>query len=146
MKRFYLIAILFAIASLTAMAQDKPDMTHQTTGEDRDGIVSFKTILTPLYDEPYIEVLGCEDSYYDVTVTIGMKCMWNGIIGREYGTVINYEFSSTKSYVITVTSLQGASHYVWRLENGVLNGSSRLPNWEGITDQWLIGGNPFFDR
>lgn len=142
MKRLY-IAILITICGMTAMAQDRPDINHQTTGRDRDGIITYAMMLTPVYDEPYVEVYGCENNYYDVTVSTGRVIDWYGIIGKEYGTVIDYEFSSTMSYVITVTSSQGST-VVWRLENGVLNGS-KMP-WGGITDLTRFDQIPLFDR
>lgn len=131
MKRFYIIAILITICSLTAMAQNRPDITHQSTGRDRGGIVTFTEILTPVYTEPYIMVYGCENNLYDVTVFKGASFDWNGFIGRDYGAIIDYAFLSTESYVIIVTNSRGS--YEWRLENGVLDGS-KMPNWGGITD------------
>ena len=37
MKRIYIITILAVICGLTAMAQNNPDIAHQTTGRDRGG-------------------------------------------------------------------------------------------------------------
>ena len=131
MKRFYIIAILITICSMTAMAQNRPDITHQSTGRDRGGVVSLVELLTPVFTEPYIMVYGCENSNYDVTVVKGASLEWNGNIGKDYGAIIDYAFLSTESYVITVTNSRVS--YEWRLEYGVLNGS-RMPNWGGITD------------
>jgi len=143
MKRFYLIAILMTICGMTAMAQDRPDITHQTTGRDRIDIVSITTILTPVFDEPYIFVNGCENTYCEVAVTEGTVMEWWGVIGKEYGTMIEYEFSCDKSYVITLKSSQGST-MVWRLENGVLNGTRKT--WGDMSDQIFFDYIPLFDR
>lgn len=44
MKRIFII-ILITICGLTAMAQDRPDMTHQSTGRDR---IDFVTGSSPI--------------------------------------------------------------------------------------------------
>ena len=137
MKRLVIIAILSTICGMTAMAQDRPTGTHHSTGGDRGGITSFVAILQAEFVDPYIEVYGCEDASYDVIVSTGSSVVWNEIIGGEYGNVINYEFSTTRSYVITLTSLQQGTTFVWKLENGVLNGSG-IPNLGNITNQKKI--------
>ena len=86
-----------------------------------------------LNDVGILEVIGCENDYFSGTITNESICVWSGIIGREYGNVINYsDFSLTATYTITLTSSRGTAH-VWKLENGVINGF-KMPNWGGITD------------
>ena len=145
MKRFY-IAIMITICGLTAMAQDRPDMTHQTTGRDRGGLTIFTEFLQLQFNEDgLIEVMGSENEYFNVTITRETVCVWTGIIGREYGNVINYhDFSIVATYVITLTSSRGSTT-VWRLENGVLNGS-RIPRWGDVTDQIKNDYSRTFDR
>ena len=128
MKRFYIIAILI-ISGMTAMAQNRPDITHQTTGDDRRGIVSFTDMLQLQFnDEGMIEVIGCGSNYYRVNVTQGTANVWSETIGREKGNVINYDFPEIGTFLITLTNSRGSTT-LWRLENGVINGSSRIPNW-----------------
>ncbi|MBQ6165960.1 MAG: hypothetical protein IJK41_00780 [Muribaculaceae bacterium] len=89
--------------------------------------------------------MGSENEYFNVTITRETVCVWTGIIGREYGNVINYhDFSIVATYVITLTSSRGSTT-VWRLENGVLNGS-RIPSWGDVTDQIKNDYSRTFDR
>lgn len=134
MKRIYII-ILITICGMTAMAQNRPTGTHQSSGGDRDGIVSFTEMLMLQFNEDgLIEVTGCENDYYNVTITKESSLVWVGIIGKEHGNVISYNhFDAVATYVITLTSSRGSTT-VWKLENGVLNGS-RIPNWGNATDQ-----------
>lgn len=144
MKRFYII-ILITMCGMTAMAQNRPTGTHQTTGGDRDGIVSFAEVLLLQFNEDgLIEVMGCENDYFNVTITKESTFVWGGIIGKEYGNVIEYNsFDLSATYVITLTSSRGSTT-AWKLENGVLNGS-RMPNWGGVTDH-KIDSNPLQNR
>lgn len=143
MKRIIIITILAVICGINAMAQDRPTGTHQSTGGDRTEFFTLVSVLTPEFDDPNIVVYGCEDAYYDVTVTMGSSIEFNDIIGRERGNTINYEFSTDRSYVITLTSLLQGTTIVWRLDNGVLNGS-RIPNLGGVTND-MINGAFFLD-
>lgn len=135
MKRIFIIAILITVCGLSAMAQNRPDMTHQSTGRDRDELPSYSAALELQFnDEGLIEVLGCENEYYNVTITRETAYVWNGIIGKEYGNVIAYNgFETTATYLITLTSSRGTTS-LWRLEYGILTGS-RVPNWGGVIDQ-----------
>ena len=144
MKRFYII-ILITICGMTAMAQNRPTGTHQSSGGDRGGIVSFTEVLMLQFNEDgLIEVTGCENDYYSVTITKDSSFVWGGIIGREHGNVIEYNnFDAVATYVITLTSSRGSTT-VWKLENGVLNGF-RTPNWGGVTDH-KIDSNPLQNR
>ena len=146
MKRFYIIAILITICGMTAMAQNSKGMAHQSTGRDRDGITTFCELLQLQFnDEGMIEVIGCENDYYNVSITKDLSCVWNGIIGRGFGNIITYnDFSPAGTYMITLTSSRG-SITVWKLENGVLNGSN-MPNWGGISDQMNNDHHPLYDR
>ena len=143
MKRIIIITILAVICGITAMAQDRPNGTHHSSGGDRTEFFTRVSVLVPVFDDPNIVVYGCEDAYYDVTVTMGSSIEFNDIIGRERGNTINYEFSTDRSYVITLTSLLQGTTIVWRLDNGVLNGS-RIPNLGGVTND-MINGAFFLD-
>ena len=144
MKRLY-IAILITICGMTAMAQDRPDINHQTTGRDRTEITMFSEVLQLQYNEDgMIEVLGCGNDYFNVTITKDLSCVWFGIIGREYGNVINYDFQTIGTYVITLTNSQGSTT-VWRLENGILYGS-KLPNLGEVTNQRKNDFSHAYDR
>ncbi|MBR6947442.1 MAG: hypothetical protein IKH53_05750 [Muribaculaceae bacterium] len=139
MKRLY-IAILITICGMTAMAQDRPDMTHQTTGRDRDGFDSYEMLMLQFNEDGLIEVSGCENTNYQVTITRESIPVWYGMIGKDYGNVINYtSFAVTSTYIITLTSSRGST--VWRLENGILIGS-KLPNWGGPLNHYKTDLDP----
>lgn len=141
MKRFYII-ILITICGMTAMAQNRPTGTHQTSGGDRGGIVTFTEVLVLQFNEDgLIEVMGCENDNYIVSITRETSFVWNGIIGRNYGNVIQYnDFLASATYVITLTNSRGSTT-VWKLENGVLNGS-RIPTRGELSDQTKIDLSP----
>ena len=135
MKRFYIFAILITICGMTAMAQNRPTGTHTSSGGDRDGVVYFTEVLQLYFNaEGMIEVMGCENDYYHVTIDRESSLVWSGIIGRERGNVIEYDsYALNATYVITLTNSRGSTT-VWRLENGALIGSI-MPNRGGKADQ-----------
>ena len=76
MKRFYIITILAITCSLAAMAQNRPDMAHQTNGGNRRDI---KTSLSM----PSVSLSGSDltvtniSGYWTVWITddSGFTCM-----------------------------------------------------------------------
>lgn len=142
MKRFYIIAILI-ISGMTAMAQDRPDITHQTTGDDRLERTT-ETIQLQFNNDGRIELVGGGNHYYNVNVTSGIENIWQETIGREKGNVINYDFPIIGTFLITLTSSQSTT--LWRLENGVLNNGSRIPKWGEVADQMKQGYSRTYNR
>ena len=125
MKRFY-IAILITICGLTAMAQDRPDMTHQSTGRDRGGIVLFADRPTLVFnsEENQIEVYGNESDYYNVTITRASLVVYTATIDGNYD-VIDVSNMSNGIYVIALTSSRGNT-YQWTF-NQDLHGNNGFP-------------------
>ena len=124
MKRFY-IAILITICGMTAMAQNRPDITHQSTGRDRGGIVLFADRPTVVFDNEAneIHVYGNESDFYNVTIT---SATTNQVV---YTTVIDGNFDiidasnlSNGTYVIAFTSSHGNT-YRWTFNQGLQDGN-----------------------
>ena len=144
MKRFYIIAILMTMCGMTAMAQDRPDITHQTTGEDRDIVPNFTEWPQPFFNtDGKIEVIGCYRYSYNVTITSDNSYVWSGVIGKGHSNVIDYnEFYDDVTYLITLTSSRGSTTR-WRLENGIFV-DPLLPGCGGITN--LRVDDPLMER
>ena len=125
MKRFY-ITILITICGLTAMAQDRPDITHQSTGRDRGGIVLFADRPNLVFDaeENQIEVYGNESDYYNVSITKAGLVVYTAMIDGNYD-VIDASILSNGTYAIALTSSHGNT-YQWTFDQD-LQGSSGLP-------------------
>jgi hypothetical protein len=144
MKRFYLIAILITICGMTAMAQNNSGMAHHTPDKNRLPVVINQEFLQPFINyEGKIEVIGCVNYYYTVTITKGLSFVWSETIGKGYDNVIDFnDFEEDVTYVINVMSSQGTT-IVWRLENGVFI-DPYLPGRGGVTNH-LFDEIPLLD-
>ena len=144
MKRFYLFAILITICGMTVMAQNNSGMAHHIPDKNRLPVVITQEFLQPFINyDGKIEVIGCVNYYYTVTITKGSAFVWSGTIGKGYTSVIDYnEFEEDVTYLITVMSSQGTT-IVWRLENGVFVDPS-MPG-RGSTTNHLIDGITLLD-
>ena len=142
MKRFIFITILAAIVGMTAMAQDRPDVTHQTTGGDRVEITSFsvsKPDLTYDAEEQEITVHGFAE-YYNVEVTIANDdaVVLSTIVEGDMG-VIDASMLLGGVYDITLINNSLRYNYVFDGTLGKLTftniGGSSKPNSQLIIDR-----------
>ena len=146
MKRLYFIAIMIAICSMTAMAQDRPDIIHNTGGGDHGGITSFAQQPTLVYHEDtnQIEVFGCRTDNYHVVIMLQpvQIIVWEGTIDGEYD-IIDVSSLINGTYSIVLTNANGYS-YTWTFDGGL--SGSRLPGGvEKMSDKTpnhMLGGSP----
>ena len=121
MKRIYIIAILITVCGLTAMAQDRPDMTHQTTGRDRVEFKSYADQPNLVYDSEtnQIAVYGNESEFYDVNITslATQQIVFIAVINGQYD-IIDAAIMSNGSYQITLVSSHG-NVYQWTFDHGL---------------------------
>jgi len=115
MKRFNIIIILIAICSITAMAQNRPDVTHQTTGDDRNIFKFILDVPTLTYDEDAQEIIvqGSQAQYYTVSITAtpSQMVVLETVIDGEYD-VIDVSMLTVGSYDITLIS-SNRNTYSW---------------------------------
>ena len=120
MKRFIYIAILMTICGITAMAQDRPDITHQTGGDDRVkfNIVNDKPTLDYNNDTQEIIVVGSDSDYYNVTISESTShaVILESVIDGVYD-IIDVSMLTSGSYNISLTSSHWNT-YTWTFENG----------------------------
>ena len=115
MKRFNIIAILITICGITAMAQDRPDLTHQTGGDDRNIFKFIMDVPTLTYDEDAQEIIvqGSQAEYYTVSITAtpSQMVVLETVIDGEYD-VIDVSMLTAGSYDISLTS-SNRNIYSW---------------------------------
>ena len=115
MKRFYIIAILITICGITAMAQDRPDLTHQTNSDDRDRMWLTNDMPSLVFDETaqVILVEGSESDYYIATITsqANQMVMLETVIDGEYD-IIDVSMLTAGNYTIALTS-SNWNTYTW---------------------------------
>ena len=115
MKRIYIIAILITMCGLSAMAQDRPDLTHQTGGGDRNVFKFVNDQPTLIYDAGAreIQVTGSESAFYNVEITSQTSTMLilQTVIDGEYD-VIDVSMLTAGSYDITLIS-SNRNTYSW---------------------------------
>ena len=118
MKRIYIITILITICGLFAMAQDRPDLTHQSTGRDRLGFKIDEPDL--IYDSGtnLITVIGCGSEYYDVVITSAttQQVVYMTVIDGHYD-IIDASFMANGAYIVELTSSRG-NLYQWFFDQG----------------------------
>ena len=121
MKRLSIIAILITICGITAMAQDRPDLTHQTGGDDRSIHKIFVDMPTVVYDADAEEIIveGSQSSYYTATITSQSTQMieFETIIDGEYD-IIDVSMLMPGTYTLTLTSSNDNS-YSWTFSPGL---------------------------
>ncbi len=131
MKRFYFISILITICGLTAMAQNRPDLTHQTGGGDRTifNIVIDKPTLTFDQANHEITVQGNNSEFYAVSVSPqdSEAPIYEAVIDGEYD-VIDVSTLTSGNYMIALTSSHG-NIYTWTFNytSGLAYGSTTRP-------------------
>lgn len=137
MKRFYFISILITICGLTAMAQNRPDLTHQTGGGDRTifNIVVDKPALSFDRNNHEITVQGNNSEFYAVSVTLedSQALIFETVIDGEYD-VIDVSMLTSGNYVIALTSSHG-NIYTWNFNqaSGLTFGAVMHPVKQAIT-------------
>lgn len=116
MKRFLFITILAAICGLSAVAQDKSVVTHQTTGgRDRYDVSDNLTITPQLEysaDEKEIYVTCGEGICYDVVVATqqGQQPVFMTTVCGPYDS-FNVAMLASGKYTVTLTS--GSVQMIW---------------------------------
>ena len=119
MKRFYIITIMAIICSLAAMAQNRPDMAHQTNGGNRRDI---KTSLSM----PSVSLSGSDltvtniSGYWTVWITddSGFTCMSpRSFEGEIESEDIGFYASNDVTYVLYILTSAGNT-YTWSIESG----------------------------
>ena len=106
MKRFFIITILATMCGMTAMAQNRPDVTQQTTGGNHDWVPTFSVArpnLTYNAADQVIIVNGSSE-YYNVEVTIAGSntVMFTTTVEGDMG-VIDVASLGNNVYVIALT-------------------------------------------
>ena len=115
MKRFSIIAILITICGMTAMAQNRPDVTHQSTGDDREKYTPVMDMPALVYDEDAQEIFveGSQSNYYMVSITmqptqmVVLETMIDGTFD-----IIDVSSLVAGNYTITLTS-SSWNNYSW---------------------------------
>ena len=119
MKRIFIITILITICGLAAMAQDRPDLTHQSTGRDRVGFKIDEPTL--IYDSEMnqIAVYGCGSEYYDVIITSAttQQVVYMTVIDGHYD-IIDASVMTSGIYTLELTSSRG-NVYQWMFDQGL---------------------------
>ena len=125
MKRFYFIIILAVFCGMTAMAQDRPNITHQSTGGNRGGFAIIVDRPTLYFDSENraIQVYGCESEYYDFTITekTSQAIMISGRIDGNFDTIDATTLVNGTTYTILFTSANG-NCYQWTFDGELITG------------------------
>lgn len=136
MKRIIFITILSAICALTAVAQDKSVVTHQTTG-GRDRI----DIIITTIDIPHLEydrnceeiIVSCGDgAIYNVTITsqANQQVVLETSISGPFDT-FSTAMATTGTYIITLTGIDNT--YMWTFDPTHGVEIYTLPGQSGLT-------------
>lgn len=140
MKRIFIISILITICGITAMAQNRPDMTHQSTGRDRMGTKLYNDQPVLVYDNTsnQIAVYGSESEYYHVSITMvsSQQVVFTATINGDYD-IIDASIMSSGTYNIALTSSHGNT-YRWTFDEG-LQGTSGAVERVGDKENRLDG-------
>ena len=127
MKRFVYIIILATICGMTAMAQDRPDITRQTSGGNHEWMPTHRIHMPTInYDEESctITIIGDGASGYylvDVINTSTGVSVLSTMIDGNVG-VIDATMLLDDSYLITITDDKGVAFSY--LFDGALHTSS----------------------
>ena len=106
MKRFFIITILATICGMTAMAQNRPDVTQQTTGGNHDMVPTFSAArpnLTYNAADQVIIVNGMSEYYnVEVKLTGTNVVIFTTTVEGDMG-VIDVASLGNNVYIITLT-------------------------------------------
>jgi len=119
MKRIYIITIMTILCSMAAMAQNRPDMAHQTNGGNRYEEMTSLSV-------PVVSLLGNKLAVTNIT---GSWTMW---ITDEFGAYcvyprtyygpqndISVSIDNNEEYVLTITTSAGIT-YRWHIDGGFI--------------------------
>lgn len=147
MKRTFIIILLATICGLMSMAQDRPDITHQSTGGDRDGFISLSAGPTLKYNFQYqaITVTGTGLSEYyiaEIRDVNSNETVYCGMLDGEIDVIDASMLMSGAPYIITLKDEYGWI-FTYTFENGIITyngahctstGKSVLPS----TTKWDV--------
>lgn len=121
MKRFYIITILAIVCSLTAMAQNRPGMAHQTTGRDRDQFMTSLLIPSVSLSDNQLTVTDIS-GFWTVWITdeFGSICMSPRSFEGENTVDIGFFPSNDVTYTLYISTSAGNT-YTWCIEHGFVN-------------------------
>ena len=121
MKRFYIITILAIVCSLTAMAQNRPGMAHQTAGGNRNDIMTSLSIPSVSLSDNVLTVTNIS-GYWTVWITdeFGSICMSPRSFEGEDTVEIGFFLSNDVTYTIYISTSAGNT-YTWCIEHGFVN-------------------------
>lgn len=134
MKRQLFIIICAAICTLTAMAQDKSVVTHQTTGgRDRFDFISLADAPQLEYDSSSQEIIvSCgDDAQYYVTITLQGSdlLVFESIVVGPYDT-FSTAMATAGDYTITLTGIDVVYKWVFNPSTGL--GSYLTHDYSGV--------------
>ena len=142
MKRIFIITILATICGMTAMAQDRPDVTQQTTGGNHNDIPTFSVARPSLtYNAADHEIIvnGMAE-YYSVEVKIAsnLAVVFTTTVEGDMG-VIDVSALANDVYIITLTDDNNRLYrYTFDVGLGVVKfrglGNTVLPNLPNNVD------------
>lgn len=143
MKRFIIITILATIAGMTAMAQDRPDVTHQTTGGDRIDITTVnvsRPVLTYDAEEQEITVRGFADFYIvEVTLANDDALIHSTVVEGDMGVI---DASMLVGGVYDITLINNSLHFKYAFDGTIgkltfmnIGGNSLKPNSQLVIDK-----------
>lgn len=107
------------------MAQDRPNITHQSTGGNRGGFVTIvdRPILDFDSENRAIQVYGCESDYYDFVIMekTSQAIIISGRIDGNYDTIDATPLVNGTTYTILLTSAHG-NCYQWTFDGELITG------------------------
>ena len=120
MKRIYIIIFLAATCALTAMAQNRPGMAHQTSGRDRFEENTSLSVPQVDYSSDGITVTNVS-GFWTIWISnqLGDMCMVpTSYEGEQECIPVGFEVEMNVKYIISITTSVGAT-YKWVLKNGI---------------------------
>ena len=119
MKRIYIILTLSIVCCMAAMAQNRPDIAHQTTGEDRykkQFGYSERPVVYYDSDRKVIEISGSEEYYNVFFNSQTTDFVW---VVTAYGPSDEISVMGLLDgvYTMTVSTPVGTS-FVWTFRKG----------------------------
>lgn len=138
MKRIF-ITILITICGMTAMAQNRPDIAHQSTGGDRFETYSFIQKPNVEYNagQEMIIVSGVNGQYFGYLMAIATQEIELSLDVDGVYTEIDISDLADGKYVLSLTSMSGIT-FRWTIDKG----GNNLIIPDGIGDMFDKSVNP----
>lgn len=145
MKRFNIFIITIAICGIAAMAQNRPDVTHQSTGDDRNIHKFVADMPTLSYNEEAreITVQGSQSDFYTVSIIVqsSQAVVLETVIDGTFD-IIDVSMLESSNYNIALTS-SNSNTYSWTFN--VAGGFSAIRiNDKSSSSSTVIGTNDKF--